>query len=282
MSFTMNATALRHLLTQVRSKNLSPDEAVERLRHLPFEDLGFAKLDHHRALRHGMPEVIFSQGKTPHQLAEIFTRLAAHGANVLATRATEQQFQAVAAAYSNSNEDPGAGVPNISSVSKRRNPDRLGPKTPQPEYRPLARTITLERIHQRYGKGTIVVVSAGTSDIPVAEEAVTTAELMGNRVQHIYDVGVAGIHRLLAHREALAKARVIIVCAGMEGALPSVVGGLVGVPVIAVPTSVGYGAAFEGLAALLGMLNSCASNVSVVNIDNGFGAAYVASLINRK
>jgi len=248
----MNSQALRKLFDQVRKKRLSPDDAVERLRHLPFEDLGFAKLDHHRALRQGMPEVIFAQGKTPQQVAEIFRRLAAHGGNVLATRATEEQYAAVAATVH------------------------------QAEYRPLARSIVLKRDRKKHGKGVIVVVSAGTSDIPVAEEAVVTAELMGNNVQHIYDVGVAGIHRLLAHREALAKARVIVVCAGMEGALPSVVGGLVGVPVIAVPTSVGYGAAFEGLAALLGMMNSCASNVSVVNIDNGFGAGYVASLINRR
>jgi NCAIR mutase (PurE)-related protein len=248
----MDSQALRQLFDQVRKKRVTPDEAVERLRHLPFEDLGFAKVDHHRALRQGMPEVIFSQGKTPHQVAEIFQRLAAHGGNVLATRATEEQYAAVAA------------------------------KVKKAEYRPLARTIVLERDRKKHGKGVIVVVSAGTSDIPVAEEAVVTAELMGNNVQHIYDVGVAGIHRLLAHRGELAKARVIVVCAGMEGALPSVVGGLVGVPVIAVPTSVGYGAAFEGLAALLGMMNSCASNVSVVNIDNGFGAGYVASLINRK
>ncbi len=248
----MDSQALRQLFDQVRKKRLSPDEAVERLRHLPFEDLGFAKVDHHRALRQGMPEVIFSQGKTPHQVAEIFQRLAAHGGNVLATRATEEQYAAVTA------------------------------KVKKAEYRPLARAIVLKRDRKKHGKGVIVVVSAGTSDIPVAEEAVVTAELMGNDVQHIYDVGVAGIHRLLAHRGELAKARVIVVCAGMEGALPSVVGGLVGVPVIAVPTSVGYGAAFEGLAALLGMMNSCASNVSVVNIDNGFGAGYVASLINRK
>jgi NCAIR mutase (PurE)-related protein len=247
----MNAENLKKLFAQVRSGKLSPDAAVERLRHLPFEDLGFAKLDHHRALRQGIPEVIFAQGKTPSQVAEIFTRLAAHGSNVLATRATEEQYAAVAAAISRA------------------------------EYRPLARAIVLKRDRKQHGKGVIVIVSAGTSDIPIAEEAVVTAELMGNEVQHIYDVGVAGIHRLLAHRGALAKARVIVVCAGMEGALPSVVGGLVGVPVIAVPTSVGYGAAFEGLAALLGMMNSCASNVSVVNIDNGFGACYVASLINR-
>ncbi len=248
----MNPEDLRKLFDQVQKKRLTPDEAVERLRHLPFEDLGFAKIDHHRALRQGVPEVIFSQGKTALQVAGIFERLAAHGGNVLATRASEEQYAAVAAVV------------------------------PHSEYRPLARAIVLKRDRKKHGKGVIVVVSAGTSDIPVAEEAVVTAELMGNNVQHIYDVGVAGIHRLLAHREDLGKARVIVVCAGMEGALPSVVGGLVGVPVIAVPTSVGYGAAFEGLAALLGMMNSCASNVSVVNIDNGFGAGYVASLINRR
>lgn len=248
----MNASSLRQLFAQVQAKKLSPDDAVDRLRHLPFEDLGFAKVDHHRVLRQGMPEVIFSQGKTPKQVAGIFTRLAEHGGNVLATRANEEQYAAVAA-----------------QVRKA-------------EYRPLARAIVLKRDRKRYGKGVIAIVSAGTSDIPVAEEALVTAELMGNSVQHIYDVGVAGIHRLLAHRGVLAKARVIIVCAGMEGALPSVVGGLVGVPVIAVPTSVGYGASFDGLAALLGMMNSCASNVSVVNIDNGYGAGYVASLINRR
>ena len=178
-------------------------------------------------------------------------RLAKHGKNVLATRASDAQFAAV----------------------KK--------KVPRAEYRALARAIVLRRDRKKYGKGTIAVVSAGTSDIPVAEEAVVTAEVMGNDVEHLYDVGVAGIHRLLAHRDSLTTARVVIVCAGMEGALPSVVGGLVGVPVIAVPTSVGYGAAFKGLAALLGMMNSCASNVSVVNIDNGFGAGCVASLINR-
>ena len=247
----MNAESIRKLFEEVREGKLSPDEAVERLRHLPFEDLGFAKVDHHRALRVGMPEVIFGPGKTPANLAQIFQRLAKHGGNVLATRADEKQFAAVK-----------------KRVSKA-------------EYRPLARAIVLQRDAQKYGKGVIVVVSAGTSDIPVAEEAVATAEVMGNDVQHIYNVGVAGIHRLLANRDTLTKARVVIVCAGMEGALPSVVGGLVGVPVIAVPTSIGYGAAFKGLAALLGMMNSCASNVSVVNIDNGFGAGYVAALINR-
>jgi hypothetical protein len=256
----VNSESLRKLFEQVKRKRLSPDEAVERLRHLPFEDLGFAKVDHHRALRQGMPEVIFAQGKTPQQVSEIFSRLAAHGGNVLATRANQEQYSAVVAV-----------AKTDGSRSKYL-----------PEYNPLARAIALKRDRKRHGKGVIAVVSAGTSDIPVAEEAVITAELMGNEVQHIYDVGVAGIHRLLAHRRELAKARVIVVCAGMEGALPSVVGGLVGVPVIAVPTSVGYGAAFEGLAALLGMMNSCASNVSVVNIDNGFGAGYVASLINRR
>jgi pyridinium-3,5-biscarboxylic acid mononucleotide synthase len=247
----LNADSIRKLFEQVRKGKLSPDEAVERLRHLPFEDLGFAKVDHHRRLRVGMPEVVFGQGKTPSQMAEIFTRLAKHGGNVLATRATEEQFAAV------------------------------NKKLRRAEYRDLARAIVLQQDRKKYGKGTVAVVSAGTSDIPVAEEAVVTAEIMGNDVEHLYDVGVAGIHRLLANRASLTRARVVIVCAGMEGALPSVVGGLVGVPVIAVPTSVGYGAAFKGVAALLGMMNSCASNVSVVNIDNGFGAGYVAALINR-
>jgi NCAIR mutase (PurE)-related protein len=247
----MNADSIRKLFEQVRSQKLSPDEAVERLRHLPFEDLGFAKLDHHRLLRIGMPEVVFGQGKTPAQTAKIFETLSKHGGNVLVTRANEEQFRAV----------------------KK--------KVRKAEYREQARAIVLQRDQNRYGKGKIAVISAGTSDIPVAEEAVVTAEVMGNEVQHLCDVGVAGIHRLLANRPAFIEARVIIVCAGMEGALPSVVGGLVGAPVIAVPTSVGYGAAFQGVAALLGMLNSCASNVSVVNIDNGFGAGYVASLINR-
>ena len=247
----MNADSIRKLFEQVRKGRLSPDEAVERLRHLPFEDLGFAKVDHHRALRAGMPEVVFGEGKTPVQMAQIFSRLAKHGGNILATRASAEQFAA---------------------VSK---------KLPRAEYRALARAIVLQRDRKKYGKGTIAVISAGTSDIAAAEEAVVTAEIMGNDVEHLYDVGVAGIHRLLANRGTLTRARVAIVCAGMEGALPSVVGGLVGVPVIAVPTSVGYGAAFKGLAALLGMMNSCASNVSVVNIDNGFGAGYVAALINR-
>lgn len=247
----LNPESIRKLFHDVRKGDISPDEAVERLRHLPFEDLDFAKVDHHRALRAGMPEVIFGQGKTPAQVAQIFTRLAKHNGNILATRASEGQFAAV----------------------KK--------KFPRAQYHALARAIVLQRDRKKYGKGSIAVVSAGTSDIPVAEEAVVTAEVMGNDVEHLYDVGVAGIHRLLANRSVLTRARVVIVCAGMEGALPSVVGGLVGVPVIAVPTSIGYGAAFQGVAALLGMMNSCASNVTVVNIDNGFGAGYVASLINR-
>jgi pyridinium-3,5-biscarboxylic acid mononucleotide synthase len=247
----LNAESIRKLFDEVRKGKISPDDAVARLRHMPFEDLGFAKVDHHRALRVGMPEVILGEGKTAAQVATIFSRLAKHGGNILATRVNEKQ---------------------VAAVKK---------KVRAAEYRELARAVVLQRDHKTYGKGTIAVVSAGTSDIPVAEEAIVTAEVMGNEVQHFFDVGVAGIHRLLANRAALMKARVVIVCAGMEGALPSVVGGLVGVPVIAVPTSVGYGASFKGLAALLGMLNSCASNVSVVNIDNGFGAGYVASLINR-
>jgi NCAIR mutase (PurE)-related protein len=247
----LNPESLRKLFDEVRRHRLTPDEALERLRHLPFEDLGFAKVDHHRALRAGMPEIVFGQGKTPAQVAEIFERLARHAGNVLATRATREQFRAV--------------KKRVQGV----------------KFEATARAIILRRDPTVRGKGLITVVSAGTSDIAVAEEAVITAELMGNQVARVYDVGVAGVHRLLAHRKAISRSRVVIVCAGMEGALPSVVGGLLGVPVIAVPTSIGYGAAFEGLAALLGMMNSCASNVTVVNIDNGFGAGYVASLINR-
>jgi NCAIR mutase (PurE)-related protein len=246
----VNAESIRKLFEEVRKGKVTPDNAVARLRHMPFEDLGFAKVDHHRALRAGMPEVILGEGKTPAQVAGIFSRLAKHGGNVLATRANEKQFAAV--------KKKVRGV----------------------EFRELGRAIVLQRDETNYGKGVIAVVSAGTSDIPVAEEAVVTAEVMGNEVEHFYDVGVAGIHRLLANREALTKARVVIVCAGMEGALPSVVAGLVSKPVIAVPTSVGYGASFGGVAALLGMLNSCGSGVTVVNIDNGFGAGFAASQIN--
>jgi pyridinium-3,5-biscarboxylic acid mononucleotide synthase len=247
----LNSESIRKLFEQVRAGKRSPDDAVNQLRHLPFEDLGFAKVDHHRALRVGVPEVILAQGKTPAQVAGIFKQLARHGKNVLATRASKEQFSAVKKTVRGA------------------------------KFEESARAIVQRRDNKIYGKGLITVISAGTSDIPVAEEAVVTASIMGNEVERLYDVGVAGIHRLLAHREAISRSRVIIVCAGMEGALPSVVGGLVGVPVIAVPTSVGYGAAFQGMTALLGMMNSCASNVSVVNIDNGFGAGYVASLINR-
>ncbi len=250
----MNQQELLKILEAVVAGGVSPSQAIERLKHLPFEDLGFAKVDHHRALRQGYAEVIFGQGKTPGQVAEIvraMLRKKDSRQNILVTRADKKSF---------------AAVKRTSRLAK---------------FHPASGVITVERSREITGKGTIVVVSAGTSDIPVAEEALLTAQMMGNAAEHLYDVGVAGIHRLLEHREKLAKARVIICVAGMEGALPSVVGGLVAVPVIAVPTSVGYGASFGGITALLGMLNSCASNVTVVNIDNGFGAACVASCINR-
>ncbi|HBY59215.1 MAG TPA: nickel pincer cofactor biosynthesis protein LarB [Solibacterales bacterium] len=247
----MDQSQLRRLLEEVRAGALDVDAAMTRMKHLPFEDLGFAKVDHHRALRHGMPEVVFGLGKTPQQIAEIATRLLENAPNVLATRASEE----------------------AAALLKQRHPDA--------EYFPLSGALRVWRDRTVHGKGTLAVVCAGTSDIFVAEEAQVTAEVMGNEVDVIHDIGVAGIHRLMNNRERLTKARVIVVCAGMEGALPSAVGGLVSCPVIAVPTSVGYGASFHGLAAMLGMLNSCASNVTVVNIDNGFGAGYVASLINR-
>jgi len=247
----MDRDAVKTLLEDVRQQRISPDEGVERLRKLPFEDLGFAKLDHHRSLRHGMPEVIYAAGKSPAVTAEIFARMAAQGGNVLATRATPEHAEAVLAT------------------------------TPSAEYNQCARTIALVRDATERGRGVIAVLCAGTSDLPVAEEAAVTAKAMGNRTELACDVGVAGLHRLLAHRDLLSTARIFIVCAGMEGALPSVVAGLVGSPVIAVPTSVGYGASFHGVTALLAMMNSCAPNVTVVNIDNGFGAAYFASMINR-
>jgi NCAIR mutase (PurE)-related protein len=254
----MNQSELLKILEFVKSGELTPDKAIERLKHLPFEDLGFAKVDHHRALRQGFAEVVFGKGKTPQQVAGI-VRAMLHKKdtrhNVLVTRADRKMFSAVKRA--------------------------AGKDARNAKFHDLSGVITIERSQEVTGKGAIVVVSAGTSDIPVAEEALLTARMMGNRAEHLYDVGVAGIHRLLEHRENLTRARVIICVAGMEGALPSVVGGLVAVPVIAVPTSVGYGASFGGVAALLGMLNSCASNVTVVNIDNGFGAACVASCINR-
>jgi NCAIR mutase (PurE)-related protein len=247
----MNQEQLRNLLEQVREGAIDVEAALARVRHMPFEDLGFAKVDHHRELRHGMPEVILAKGKTPGQVVSIAKRLLAMSQNVLITRA---DAAAVAAIEQN---------------------------LPGGEHFELSGAVRFWRDKTVRGKGKIAVVCAGTSDIPVAEEAQVTAEVMGNQVESIYDVGVAGIHRLMESRARLAEARVLVVCAGMEGALPSVVGGLVSCPVIAVPTSVGYGASFNGLAALLGMLNSCASNVTVVNIDNGFGAGYVASLINR-
>ncbi len=254
----MNQSELLKILESVKSGDLAPGKAIERLKHLPFEDLGFAKVDHHRALRQGFAEVVLGKGKTPQQVAEIvraMLRKKDSRHNILITRADKKTFAAVKRA---SGKDARYG-----------------------KFHELSGAITIERNAEITGKGSILVVSAGTSDIPVAEEALLTARMMGNRAEHLYDVGVAGIHRLLEHREKLTQARVIICVAGMEGALPSVVGGLVSLPVIAVPTSVGYGASFQGLAALLGMLNSCASNVTVVNIDNGFGAGYAASLMNR-
>jgi pyridinium-3,5-biscarboxylic acid mononucleotide synthase len=254
----MDQREILKLLKSVESGGLLAERAVERLKHLPFEDLGFAKVDHHRSLRQGYAEVIFGKGKSPAQVAEIVRAMHRHKGsrqNILVTRADAKIFAAVR-----------RGNAAIRRAAK---------------FHPLSGVITIERNREISGKGTICVVSAGTSDIPVAEEALLTARMMGNRAEHLYDVGVAGIHRLLEHRLKLTEARVIVCVAGMEGALPSVVGGLVAVPVIAVPTSTGYGASFGGIAALLGMLTSCASNVTVVNIDNGFGAACVASCINR-
>lgn len=248
----MPHTAIEKLLQGVSEGTVDVAQALKRLKHLPFEDLGVATVDHHRALRQGFPEVIFGQGKSISQMSTIISALLEKGGNVLATRV---------------NGAKGA---------------KLNEFFPTAVYHQDARALTIEQhpVEMR-GRGTILVICAGTSDIGVAAEAVLTATLMGNRVEKLYDVGVAGLHRLLARREVLSQAAVIIVVAGMEGALPSVVGGLVDKPVIAVPTSVGYGAAFGGVAALLGMLNSCAAGVTVVNIDNGFGAAYAASLMNR-
>jgi NCAIR mutase (PurE)-related protein len=247
----MNRSTLLELLASVERGSLSVEQACERLAHLPFEDIGHARIDHHRALRSGLPEVIYAAGKSPEQTAEIFSRMAAAGSDVLATRADEPTAAAV-----------------LASV-------------PTAVYHSQARAIALRQSPASTTGGHIAVVCAGTSDLMSAEEAAVTAELFGARVTRLYDVGVAGLHRLLSVRDQLNGVHAVIVCAGMEGALPSVVGGLVGVPVIAVPTSVGYGASFQGTAALLGMLNSCSPNVTVVNIDNGFGAAYTATLIAR-
>ena len=251
----MTALELQDLFDRVRRGDLDPSSAagliLTALRAAPFEDLGFARVDTHRALRQGFPEVILGLGKTPAQIATIAERIVAHGQALLVTRAEPEAYTAVSA------------------------------RLPNATYHRVARAITLAQGDVPAGKGTILVTCAGTSDLPVAEEAAVTAEVMGNTVDRLYDVGVAGLHRLLAEQAQLHSARVIVVVAGMEGALPSVVAGLVNVPVIAVPTSVGYGASFGGVAALLGMLNSCANGVSVVNIDNGFGAACMASLINH-
>ncbi|HEY6364836.1 MAG TPA: nickel pincer cofactor biosynthesis protein LarB [Candidatus Binatia bacterium] len=248
----MDLDRIVELLMQVRQGEVSVARAVARLRHLPFEDLGFAKIDHHRALRRGFPEVILGEGKEPKEIAAIVGALRRRKANVLVTRLSAEKM---------------ALVKKLTSGLK---------------YHAAAHAATwIGQPIKITGKGVVLVVCAGTSDIPVAEEAVLTATMMGNRVEKLFDVGVAGIHRLLGNRQQLDQASVVIVIAGMEGALPSVVAGLIDKPVIAVPTSVGYGASFNGLAALLGMLNSCASGVTVVNIDNGFGAGFAASLINR-
>lgn len=246
----MQEKDLRRLLEELKTGSIDIDGAVQELKELPFRDLGFAKVDFHRELRQGHPEVVFCQGKTPEQVREIVQVLAEKSNNILATRADEAAYEAVKEVL------------------------------PNAQYYRLARIVKVNEQIEITGKGKILVMSAGTADLPVAEEAVITAEAFGNKVERLYDVGVAGLHRLLANLDKLNEARVIIVVAGMEGALVSVVGGLVNVPVVAVPTSVGYGASFNGLSALLTMLNSCASGVGVVNIDNGFGAARLASVIN--
>lgn len=249
----MDEDTLRRLLASLSRGEISVDEALERLKDLPFEDIGLACIDHHRSLRKGLSEVIFGEGKEVEEILAIMERMAEQEENIMVTRLSPEKATEIQAQYKDS------------------------------IYHERARVLTLTKhpIRTR-GRGTILVISAGTSDIPVAEEAAITARFMGNEVETIYDLGVAGIHRVLGHRERLAKASVIIVVAGMEGALPSVVGGLVDKPVIGVPTSVGYGASFQGIAAVLGMLNSCAAGVTVVNIDNGFGAGYAASIINRQ
>jgi len=252
MRNTMNPEDLRKLLERVKKGEISIDTALKTLKTLPFEDIGFATLDHHRSLRKGFPEVIWGEGKTAFQISTIIKKMRSKNHPILVTR---------------------VDAPKAASIKK---------SIPHITYHPASRTLTLTTGKiTKTGKGTILVVSAGTSDIPVAEEALITATIMGNTVDHLYDVGVAGIHRLVGKKEKLMTASVLIVVAGMEGALPSVIGGLVDKPVIAVPTSTGYGTGFGGIAALLSMLNSCASGVAVVNIDNGFGAGYIASLINR-
>lgn len=246
----MNRAQLETLLTRIAAGEVSPTEGLEQLRFLPYEDIGFARIDHHRSLRQGVPEVIFCQGKTVEQIREIGERILSHGSNLLATRISPQAAEALLAL------------------------------TSQAEYDAVARTVVVQQEKHPPTEGTVLVAAAGTSDLPVAEEAVVTARALGSQVKTVYDVGVAGLHRLLDSWDVLMSVRVIVVVAGMEGALASVVGGLVDKPVIAVPTSVGYGANFGGLAPLLAMLNSCASGIAVVNIDNGFGAGYMAHTIN--
>ncbi len=248
----MKTADIEKILSAHADGKISNAEATEKLKNLSYEDVGYARIDHARSERQGFPEVIFGQGKSKEQAVGIFEKLAARSPNVLITR---------------TNADVYGEVRNIFTEA---------------EWHESAKLIRLWRDKTELGTGEISIVTAGTSDIPIAEEAALTAETMGNRVKRIWDAGVAGIHRILSEREILQNSRVVVVVAGMEGALPSVVGGLVKVPVIAVPTSIGYGASFGGIAALLGMLNSCASNVTVVNIDNGFGAGFVASLINRQ
>lgn len=247
----MDNNNLKHLLEGVKDGIINIDQAMSELKKLPFEDLGYAKVDHHRNLRNGYPEVIYCQGKTVEQIKGIVERLMKTDNNIMATRAGREVFD---------------GIKEV---------------TPDAVYYEMARIVVVKRRMVETGEKFIAVVTAGTSDMPVAEEAAVTAEVMGNKVRRIYDVGVAGIHRLLAHTDELMSANVIIVAAGMEGALASVVGGMVDKPVVAVPTSVGYGASFGGLSALLTMLNSCASGIGVVNIDNGFGAGYLAAMINK-
>lgn len=247
----MNIDDIKSILDAVSSGSVTADAAAKQIKNLSFEDVGFAKIDHARAARQGFPEVVFGLGKTPEQIVGIFEKLIARAPNVLITRTTADVY---------------GEIRNVLADA---------------EWHESANLIRVMRDKTDLGVGEIAVVTAGTSDIPVAEEAALTAEAMGNRVTRIWDAGVAGIHRIISQREILQNARAVIVAAGMEGALPSVVGGLVSVPVIGIPTSIGYGASFGGIAALLGMLNSCSSNVTVVNIDNGFGAGFVASLINR-
>ncbi len=250
--FDMKTNEIEDILKSHTEGKISVEQATKALKNLSYEDIGYARVDHSRATRQGFPEVIFGLGKTTQQIVGIFEKIVARSSNVLITRTNAEVY---------------GEIRNIFAES---------------EWHEDAKIIRVFREKENLGVGEIAVVTAGTSDIPVAEEAALTAETMGNEVTRIWDAGVAGIHRLLSERELLQSCRVVIVAAGMEGALPSVVGGLVKVPVVAVPTSIGYGASFNGIAALLGMLNSCASNVTVVNIDNGFGAGFVASLINRK